>query len=68
MRTGFDKTRWEAWYDVKNDSMVGGEWSTAAGGAGVFQCERTTDERMRNRAGPSASRAGGPTARPHEKK
>ena len=32
--------RWEAWYDVKRDLFVGGEWSTAAGGAGVFECER----------------------------
>ena len=48
-RTGFDKTRWEAVYDPSSDSFVQGQWSTAVGGAGTFECERTTEEAMRNR-------------------
>jgi hypothetical protein len=46
---GFDKTRWEAVYEPSSNRFVKGHWSTAGGSAGTFECERTTEEAMRNR-------------------
>ena len=48
-RTGSDKTRWEAVYDASRGMFVNGEWSTATGSAGKFECERTTEDKMLNR-------------------
>ena len=46
---GFDKTRWQAVYDPSSNRFVKGQWTTAVGSAGSFECERTTEEAMRNR-------------------
>ena len=53
--SGFDKTRWEAVYDPSSDKIVKGQWSTAAGSAGIFECERTTANAMRNRRQPNST-------------